>query len=193
MSWIGVPEAVAEIRAGRPLIVTDAHDRENEGDLVVAAEHARGHLFEMADQRATDLYQVFERRSGLLALREGANWIPEELAIDLDGEWSRLFAMGWMRRRDIWQRLPRYLAAIEKRLERMQRDHAKDRRKLEPLLPLQGALQQAWSDWHPALRQEAILLLQEWRIATFAPELRPHEKVSEKRIRLWLGERGLVV
>ena len=40
MSWSSVPEAVAEIRAGRPVIVTDAADRENEGDLVVAAEHA---------------------------------------------------------------------------------------------------------------------------------------------------------
>lgn len=40
MNWSSVSEAVAEIRAGRPLIVTDAADRENEGDLVVAAEHA---------------------------------------------------------------------------------------------------------------------------------------------------------
>ena len=40
MSWSTVPEALAEIRAGRPLVVTDAPDRENEADLVVAAELA---------------------------------------------------------------------------------------------------------------------------------------------------------
>ncbi len=40
MIWSTVAEALDEVRAGRPLIVTDAMDRENEGDLVVAAEHA---------------------------------------------------------------------------------------------------------------------------------------------------------
>ncbi|BDG58918.1 bifunctional 3,4-dihydroxy-2-butanone-4-phosphate synthase/GTP cyclohydrolase II [Caldinitratiruptor microaerophilus] len=34
-----VEEAVAEIRAGRMVIVVDDEDRENEGDLVMAAEH----------------------------------------------------------------------------------------------------------------------------------------------------------
>ena len=33
-------EAIAAIRAGRPVIVMDHPDRENEGDLVMAAEHA---------------------------------------------------------------------------------------------------------------------------------------------------------
>lgn len=35
-----VPEAVEEIRAGRMLIVVDDEDRENEGDLLLAGEHA---------------------------------------------------------------------------------------------------------------------------------------------------------
>ena len=37
MSLISVPEAVAEVRAGRSLIVVDDPHRENEGDLIVAA------------------------------------------------------------------------------------------------------------------------------------------------------------
>ena len=37
MSLISMPEAVAEVRAGRPLIVVDDPHRENEGDLIVAA------------------------------------------------------------------------------------------------------------------------------------------------------------
>ena len=38
-----VEEAVEEIRAGRMVVVVDSPDRENEGDLVMAAEthHAR--------------------------------------------------------------------------------------------------------------------------------------------------------
>ncbi|HTS31923.1 MAG TPA: 3,4-dihydroxy-2-butanone-4-phosphate synthase [Bryobacteraceae bacterium] len=38
MSFVTVPEAVDEIRAGRILVVVDDEDRENEGDLTIAAE-----------------------------------------------------------------------------------------------------------------------------------------------------------
>src|SRR5450432_40721 len=38
MPFVTVPEAIEEIRAGRILIVVDDEDRENEGDLTVAAE-----------------------------------------------------------------------------------------------------------------------------------------------------------
>ncbi|BCY13642.1 bifunctional 3,4-dihydroxy-2-butanone-4-phosphate synthase/GTP cyclohydrolase II [Actinoplanes sp. L3-i22] len=35
-----IERAIAEIKAGRPVIVVDDEDRENEGDLIFAAEHA---------------------------------------------------------------------------------------------------------------------------------------------------------
>ena len=38
MPFVSVPEALEELRAGRILIVVDDEDRENEGDLTVAAE-----------------------------------------------------------------------------------------------------------------------------------------------------------
>src|SRR5271157_5706873 len=38
MPFVGIPEAIEEIRAGRILVVVDDEDRENEGDLTVAAE-----------------------------------------------------------------------------------------------------------------------------------------------------------
>ncbi len=38
MPFVSVPEAVEEIRAGRMLVIVDDEDRENEGDLAVAAE-----------------------------------------------------------------------------------------------------------------------------------------------------------
>jgi 3,4-dihydroxy 2-butanone 4-phosphate synthase/GTP cyclohydrolase II len=38
MPFIPIPEAIEEIRAGRMLVVVDDEDRENEGDLVIAAE-----------------------------------------------------------------------------------------------------------------------------------------------------------
>ena len=38
MPFVGVLEAIEEIRAGRILVVVDDEDRENEGDLTIAAE-----------------------------------------------------------------------------------------------------------------------------------------------------------
>src|SRR5438132_8364631 len=38
MPFVTIPEAIDEIRAGRILVVVDDEDRENEGDLTVAAE-----------------------------------------------------------------------------------------------------------------------------------------------------------
>src|SRR5438045_6268761 len=38
MSFATIPEAVEELRAGRILVVVDDEDRENEGDLTMAAE-----------------------------------------------------------------------------------------------------------------------------------------------------------
>ncbi len=39
MSISPVADIVADIRAGRMVILVDEEDRENEGDLVLAAEH----------------------------------------------------------------------------------------------------------------------------------------------------------
>src|SRR5579864_2208352 len=39
MSFATIPQALEEIRAGRMLVVIDDEDRENEGDLTMAAQH----------------------------------------------------------------------------------------------------------------------------------------------------------
>ena len=38
MPFVSVPDAIEEIRAGRIVVVVDDEDRENEGDLTIAAE-----------------------------------------------------------------------------------------------------------------------------------------------------------
>src|SRR5438128_4614973 len=40
MPFATIPEAIEEIRAGRMLVVVDDEDRENEGDLTIAAQFA---------------------------------------------------------------------------------------------------------------------------------------------------------
>src|SRR6185437_17151314 len=44
MTFAGVPEALRDIRRGKLIIVVDDPDRENEGDLVCAAEKATAPL-----------------------------------------------------------------------------------------------------------------------------------------------------
>jgi 3,4-dihydroxy 2-butanone 4-phosphate synthase / GTP cyclohydrolase II len=39
MSLASIPELVAEMAAGRMVILVDDEDRENEGDVVLAADH----------------------------------------------------------------------------------------------------------------------------------------------------------
>ena len=39
IGFVSIPEALDEIRRGRMVIVVDDEDRENEGDLTLAAEH----------------------------------------------------------------------------------------------------------------------------------------------------------
>ena len=38
MPFVSIPQAIDEIRSGRILVVVDDEDRENEGDLTIAAE-----------------------------------------------------------------------------------------------------------------------------------------------------------
>src|SRR6476646_9814096 len=38
MPFVSIPEALEDLRAGRVLVVVDDEDRENEGDLTIAAE-----------------------------------------------------------------------------------------------------------------------------------------------------------
>ena len=41
MSFATIPEILAEIRAGRMVVIVDDEDRENEGDLIMAAGKVR--------------------------------------------------------------------------------------------------------------------------------------------------------
>ena len=40
MTFSSIPDIVADIHAGRMVVIVDDEDRENEGDLIMAAEHA---------------------------------------------------------------------------------------------------------------------------------------------------------
>jgi len=55
MDRLTVPEAIAAIAAGRMLILTDDADRENEGDLILAAAHATPEAVNLLTREARGL------------------------------------------------------------------------------------------------------------------------------------------
>ena len=55
MSLATVEEAVKDIKAGKPVILVDDEDRENEGDLVIAAEHTTPEIINFMTKHARGL------------------------------------------------------------------------------------------------------------------------------------------
>jgi 3,4-dihydroxy 2-butanone 4-phosphate synthase/GTP cyclohydrolase II len=50
-----VEEILSEVRAGRPVVIVDAADRENEGDLIIAAQFASHHIINFMARHARGL------------------------------------------------------------------------------------------------------------------------------------------
>ena len=55
MTFAPIPELLAELRAGRPIVLVDDPDRENEGDLCFAAEFATPELVALMSREACGL------------------------------------------------------------------------------------------------------------------------------------------
>src|SRR5215475_4035563 len=63
-----VPEMLADLRAGRMVIVMDDEDRENEGDLIMAAEHASAEAVAFMIRHTSGIICVPMDESGLARL-----------------------------------------------------------------------------------------------------------------------------
>ncbi|MCH8992025.1 MAG: 3,4-dihydroxy-2-butanone-4-phosphate synthase, partial [Acidobacteria bacterium] len=58
MTFNTIKEAISDLRAGRPVIVLDDHDRENEGDLLIAAQFAEPDVINFMAREARGLICV---------------------------------------------------------------------------------------------------------------------------------------
>ena len=63
-----VGEMLAELRAGRMVIVVDDEDRENEGDLIMAAEHATAEAVAFMIRHTSGIICVPMEEAGLARL-----------------------------------------------------------------------------------------------------------------------------
>lgn len=80
--------------------------------------------------------------------------------------------------------LPRYLAALEKRLDKLGSQRERDAQLMREIAPLQGELEQLRGEAHETLRW----LIEELRVSLFAQELKTPEPVSVKRLEKRLAE-----
>ncbi|MDE2116974.1 MAG: ATP-dependent RNA helicase HrpA [Betaproteobacteria bacterium] len=91
------------------------------------------------------------------------------------------------------QHVPRYLKAVNVRLEKLRADPARDARQLAQMLPLQQAWQRRLAGQqgeHDARLDEYGWLLQELRVSLFAQELKTPVIVSVKRLEKLLATLG---
>jgi len=82
-----IPEILADIKAGKMVIITDAEDRENEGDLLMAAQFVTPEAINFMIKNARGLVCRHERRE---SLRDTARRIKTVSGFPLKGVSNRI-------------------------------------------------------------------------------------------------------
>ena len=73
-----IEEAVADLRAGKMIVLVDDEDRENEGDFVMAAEHITADAITLMTRHASGIITVPMPEERLLALQSGPDGAREQ-------------------------------------------------------------------------------------------------------------------
>jgi ATP-dependent helicase HrpA len=163
------------------------------GSFRQRVESARTSLQAHAVRRCEQIGGILEQRRAFLGALNGvrANAGLADCIADMDRQLAFLFRPGFVREPDTWMHYPRYFKALSVRLERLRVDPSKDRTKWESIRPFQERFDQSLAQLSgkpipPALGRFARLL-QEFRVARFAPEVGAAEKVSPRRLEAaWL-------
>ncbi len=146
-------------------------------------EELRGTLFELAEERGRSLQELLTLRQDVMSALERR--LPADTAADLELQMQTLWTPGWCRDPVSFQRYPRYLEGMKRRIQRCDLNPSKDLRKLSELDPALTRFSEILSRLRPFQVREGFLKLQELRLATFAPELKCFEKTSLKRFEDW--------
>jgi 3,4-dihydroxy 2-butanone 4-phosphate synthase / GTP cyclohydrolase II len=90
-----IPELIEEIRLGKMIILVDDEDRENEGDIIVAADHVTPEMINFMSREARGLIclsmgpEQIERLELPLMVRDDMNFSPNRTAFTVSIEASR--------------------------------------------------------------------------------------------------------
>ena len=128
--------------------------------------------------------QLLQGAALLTRLELEKDRVPATAMEDLRAELAGMLGPGGLAiaTPDLRRHLPRYLKALALRVDRLVRDPAKDARKFDQLRPACEALSELGEQADERLRLRARYLLQELRVAIFAPELKTAEPVSVSRV-----------
>jgi 3,4-dihydroxy 2-butanone 4-phosphate synthase/GTP cyclohydrolase II len=100
MSLDAIPEIIEDIKSGRPVILVDDEDRENEGDLIVAADYITPQLVNFMAVEARGLIclsltsQQIERLQIPLMTKDESNRAPNRTAFTVSIEASKGVSTG---------------------------------------------------------------------------------------------------
>ncbi len=152
------------------------------------SEKARGELFEIAGRITGQLQDILQEKS---KVQEEIDRLPDgHLRSDLELQAVTLWSPGWCADPVCLERYPKYLKGIELRIERANLAPDKDRKKQESLEPVLEQFAKTSPALSPGQVRQAFLKLEELRLSLFAPECRPHEKMSPQRFERWLESTG---
>ena len=149
------------------------------------AAYARTVLYETVEENARILSGLIEQREEIAKAISSLNGEMETLH-DLEMQLEFLFRPGFLQTLDVFGRYPRYLRAMQLRIQRIKNNPKADGRKLAEIEPFQDRLSAKLLESDHIAEAHALIefamLLEEFRINRFAPELKTPMKISAQRL-----------
>jgi len=149
------------------------------------AEYARTMLYETAKENGSLLADMLEIRA---SIAEAAASLKADFETihDLEMQLAFLFRPGFLKTSDIFGRYPRYLKAMQVRMQRIRNNAQSDLRKMAEIEPFQNRLNARLLESDDIASEygliEFAMQLEEFRINRFAPEIKTPRKVSAQRL-----------
>ncbi|WP_372846304.1 ATP-dependent RNA helicase HrpA [Pontiella sp.] len=155
------------------------------GRFAERAKDARATLYETVEENARILGNLMEQREAIVSALAGLN-AAFEIVHDLEMQLEFLFRPGFLQTLDVFGRYPRYLKAMQVRIQRVRNNAPADLKKLAEIEPFQGRLSAKLLESDDIASAYGLLefamLLEEFRVNRFAPEIKTPVKVSSQRL-----------
>ena len=167
------------------LTESNTHSIRDSNTFNISAEETLGSLFNVSERMGKTLDMIIEEKDAAERILKTVTGYEDSID-DIEKQIEFLFRTGFLKDEFVWERYFRYVKALKIRVERMKYSAAKDYTKMQELLPFQKMLDERLQKVSVIDKAYGLMKfawhLQDFRIAQFAPELRPFEKVSAKRL-----------
>jgi ATP-dependent helicase HrpA len=166
----------------------DATSIRDERTFNAQLEQHKSELVTIANEMAELVFKILQHHHRIRSALKGPS-LPSSLHEDIDSQLNCLVYPNFIRQTD-YARLchyPRYLQAVEKRLEKFKRNPERDHQLQDKLQPYWEQALQFCNNNNSARNpneQAADFrwMVEEWRVSLFAQELKTPISVSEKRL-----------